>query len=113
MFSAIQGTEMKKQFRITLLAAALVATGCATSGAHDLASADRPAIERAVIDGKTTAGQVRAMFGEPQTRLEGDPSMWVYTHTRSGLRSEVKTLGVRFNRAGVVTSHTFEIASSI
>lgn len=108
---------MKSFARTAFLAAALAASGCATTTGrpYDAEAASR------FMDGKTTQAQVRQALGEPETVQDrGDGSiMWVYSSSESkaSLRDYVpfagatnhptmQALSLVFDRRGVLESHT-------
>lgn len=99
---------MKNIFSVALVASAFV-SGCATLGDQSLAKTDQVAVDRYIVDGKTTMADVRAVFGDTNSkeRIE-DGEFWYYSAVNHKMVSvTIKTLGITFNNNGIVTSHRY------
>jgi hypothetical protein len=96
-----------KQFGKKILVGTLLLllAGCASAGHHfNVAGVQQ------VNVGKTTKGDVMAMFGEPwRTGIEDGRETWTYGHYKYSLFSDAKTrdLVLRFDGSGKVASYSF------
>lgn len=103
---------MKKLFAVALIASTLAAAGCSTMtmGDQSLATADKATINHYIVDGKTTMADVRAVFGDTKSKnqtAEGGEFWYYGAVTQHVATTTIKTLGVTFDRKGIVTSHTY------
>jgi len=101
---------MKKLLSTALVALMLSAAGCSTLGDQSLAATDRATVDRYIVDGKTTMANVRAIFGETNTKNQTDTGgeFWYYGVVNQHIVSvTIKTLAVTFNNKGVVINHRY------
>jgi hypothetical protein len=130
-----------KTIALCVLSATLLC-GCVTNLTTGTPQISRETVDKALVKGKTTKAQVRALFGEPQTissssmstTIPGLPSeTWVYTKTmrydtmRKGPlysfgmfaltnsiydRTEFSMLMIMFDRNGRLLGHTFSSSAA-
>lgn len=72
---------MKKHLLLSCgVAAALVLTGCASTGSESLRKETETSVSQKIVQGKTTKNEVRAMFGSPTKTsfTDGGLEIWNY-----------------------------------
>jgi len=98
---------------VAALLAVLAASGCSTMtmGEKSLTDATRTAVDRNIINSKSTKADVRNAYGEPGAKTPTDKGgeFWYYSLAQNFIGgSKVKTLAVTFNDKGVVTEHQYD-----
>ena len=101
---------MKKLLVSALVVSMFAAAGCTTMGDQSLASTDQAAVDRYIVDGKTTMVDVRAVFGDTKSKEQASAGgeFWYYSAVNHRVvTATIKSLGVTFNSKGIVTSHRY------
>ena len=90
----------------------LALSGCATTGNFDTGVKITPAMEKQLVDGKTTQKQVTKIVGDAPDYVQhlGDgETVWHYDFAHSATipfeKSTQETYLMTFNKQGVLTSH--------
>lgn len=104
--------------------AALMLTGCVSTGNVVMKEQNQQSIENAIVKGKTTKQDVSKVFGSADSVSFTDSGneVWTYRHSRStpmarnfipynffslGENIKTKELVILFDAKGVVTNYTF------
>lgn len=106
------------------LLAVVAITGCASSGNEVLRSQDTAAVERSIVDGRTTRSEVERIYGPPTTTsfTDAQNDIWIYRWSRATAKAENfvpyvgafmggadvqrKELVILFNAQNVVVRHS-------
>ena len=107
-----------------LVTLAVAMTGCASGGNEVLRSQDANAVDRNIIDGKTTRSEVERIYGPPNATsfANAQTDIWIYRWVRSTAKAEnfipyvgafvggrdiqQKELVILFNEQNVVARHS-------
>jgi outer membrane protein assembly factor BamE (lipoprotein component of BamABCDE complex) len=97
---------MMKLKILSLVLISFLAIGCANKGSTVLKKLSEDDVNRAVVVGKTTRNEVRAMFGSPleTTFTDGGLEIWKYTFedvtsfNAANVASQALTLGLAGSR---------------
>lgn len=102
---------MKKLAIATFAAAAVLITGCSTTGSESIKSQSK--IDSITLK-KTTKNEVLEMFGPPNGRSEGaNEDTWTYGYTNVKMipfasSVDSRLLQITFDKRGVVTGKQFQ-----